>query len=61
MLGPAQAYPLIVGESYAGGCTSIEFLVCWVTDEAGRGPVLGSMVYGCAYCPISYKEEIAQK
>ncbi|XP_046386175.1 ribonuclease H2 subunit A [Ischnura elegans] len=28
-------------------------------DEAGRGPVLGPMVYGICYCPISKAEDLA--
>lgn len=29
-------------------------------DEAGRGPVLGPMVYAVAYCPVAYREILAK-
>ena len=29
-------------------------------DEAGRGPVLGPLVYGVSYCPVAYKEQLEE-
>lgn len=27
-------------------------------DEAGRGPVLGPLVYAVAFCPVEFKENL---
>ncbi|KAG6820950.1 hypothetical protein H0H93_009186 [Arthromyces matolae] len=29
-------------------------------DEAGRGPVLGPLVYGVAFCPVAYKPQLEE-
>jgi ribonuclease HII len=34
-------------------------MACCFADEAGRGPVLGAMVYAVAATPISYRDTLS--
>ena len=46
------------GDDMCGLCG--EGLVVEGVDEAGRGPVLGPLVYGIAYCPAAYQEKMEE-
>ncbi|KAL0573697.1 hypothetical protein V5O48_008268 [Marasmius crinis-equi] len=55
---PGPSTPLTESYTYHSPTPTAEGPYILGVDEAGRGPVLGPLVYGIAYCPESYTEQL---
>jgi ribonuclease H2 subunit A len=55
---PGPSTPITKSYTYHSPTPTAEGPYILGVDEAGRGPVLGPLVYGVAYCPASYQEDL---
>ncbi|KAF8149954.1 ribonuclease H-like domain-containing protein [Crassisporium funariophilum] len=57
---PGPSTPLKTSYTYHSPTPTASGPYILGVDEAGRGPVLGPLVYGVAYCPVAYQEKMEE-
>ncbi|VDB84780.1 unnamed protein product [Peniophora sp. CBMAI 1063] len=57
---PDASVPLTTSYTYHSPTPTASGPYILGVDEAGRGPVLGPLVYGVSYCPAAYKEQLEE-
>lgn len=57
---PDASIPLTASYTYHSPTPTAPGPYILGVDEAGRGPVLGPLVYGVSYCPVAYKEDLEE-